>query len=91
MDDKNFQITSDAAAVEHVAKVKSELGGGGPSVQIKMHSGIVYSGIASGGYFGETSGSNQPRSVGGYILLATPGRRLRLDALDIKSWTIGAT
>jgi hypothetical protein len=86
MSDENFQLANDPAAMEHVAKVQAELSGKVYRASIEMHSGRTYSGIVSGTYFGERSGSKLPRSVGGYILIDVNGARLRLDALDIKSW-----
>lgn len=87
MSTEDFQLTDDPAGIAHVAKVQSELGGKRYSATIQMHSGITYDGVASGHYFGEKSGTHEPRRVGGYILLEIPGRRIRLDALDIKSWS----
>lgn len=90
MDDQNFQLTSDPTAVEKVAKLQAELSGGMHSATVEMCSGLTYRGTVSGTYFGEHSGTDQPKRVGGYILLNTSDRKLRLDALDIKSWSIAA-
>jgi hypothetical protein len=90
MDDKNFQLTSDPAAVNQVAKLQAELSGKMHSATVEMCSGITYTGVVSGTYFGTHSASGGPQRVGGYILLDTPDRRIRLDALDIKSWSLAS-
>jgi hypothetical protein len=57
-----------------------------------MFSGIKYAGLVSGRVFGRHSTSGGPERVGGYILSDTQGDgwRMRLDALDIKSWQVGS-
>lgn len=51
MDDKNYQLTSEAAAMEQVAKIDAEFSGKRCSGTVQMHSGITYTGTVSGTYF----------------------------------------
>lgn len=88
MDDENFQLTNDPAAMNRVAKLQSELGGKMHTATVETHSGIRYSGFVSANYFGERTATGKPRRVGGYIVLNTQDGKVRLDALDIKSWSL---
>ena len=89
MDDKHYQLTSNPSAMQKVEDFKAQLSGG-QSASIEMFSGITYTGPVSGRYFGRQSATGKLERVGGYILVDTPGWRVRLDALDIKSWTLAS-
>jgi len=87
--DENYQLTDDPAALGKIERLKTEFSGG-QSATVEMHSGITYRGRVSGQYFGRRSATGQPERAGGYLLMDANGARIRLDALDIKSWTVGA-
>jgi len=82
----NIQLTNDPAAMDKVAKLNAKLKGRAHMGKIEMHSGITYSGLVSAYYFGEVTEA-RGRRAGGYILITVDGRKYRLDALDIKSWS----
>jgi hypothetical protein len=84
---ENFQLTSDPPAVEKIAKLKADLGGKVLTATVETHSGITYSGFVSRNYFKERTAPGKPRRVGGYIVLNAQDGPVRLDALDIKSWS----
>jgi len=74
--------------MSRIAKLNELLG---KAAEIEMHSGITYSGTVTGNYFGEYAGTGKPRRTGGYIFITVGDRRIRLDALDIKAWSINST
>ena len=85
MNDKELQMTSDPPLIEHINKVKALSGSRG--ITIEMHSGLKYTGDVVGSGDWNTSGSNQPNRSGAYIRVSTLTGIVRLDALDIKSWS----
>ena len=83
-----FQLTNDPAAMQKVKRVLEELRGG-KTATVEMFSGLKYTGTFAGHREGSRSENGALVGIGGYIVLQTPVQRVRLDALDIKSWSIG--